>query len=101
MPFDSKSWNLPKSEGLYEPTLEKDACGVGFIVNIEGKSSHQVNKIIWFFSVLNSQCGNYRIFLSLRFYVKSKLDNRVYKICRFNVIFHALNFHFYEFLHLF
>ena len=42
MPFDSKSWNLPKSEGLYNPTLEKDACGVGFIVNIEGKSSHQV-----------------------------------------------------------
>ena len=65
MPFDSKSWNLPKSEGLYEPTLEKDACGVGFIVNIEGKSSHQVNKIIWFFSVLNSQCGNYRIFAKI------------------------------------
>ena len=78
MPFDSKSWNLPKSEGLYEPTLEKDACGVGFIVNIEGKSSHQVNKIIWFFSVW--------IFL-LRFYVKSKLAKRVYKICRFNVFF--------------
>ena len=45
MPFDSKSWNLPKSEGLYNPTLERDACGVGFIVNIEGKSSHQVNLI--------------------------------------------------------
>ena len=65
MPFDSKSWNLPKSEGLYEPTLEKDACGVGFIVNIEGKSSHQVNEIIWFFSVLNSQCGNYRNFAKI------------------------------------
>ena len=42
MPFDEKSWTLPKAEGLYNPSLEKDACGVGFIVNIEGKSSHKV-----------------------------------------------------------
>ena len=43
MPFDSKSWKLPKAEGLYNPALEKDACGVGFIVNIEGKSSRKVS----------------------------------------------------------
>jgi len=41
MPYDENSWNLPKAEGLYDPSLEKDACGVGFIVNIDGKTSHK------------------------------------------------------------
>ena len=58
MPFDETSWRLPKvkvqlydeefpssfeqAEGLYDPSLEKDACGVGFIVHIDGSTSHQV-----------------------------------------------------------
>ena len=42
MPFDEKSWKLPEAEGLYNPIHEKDACGVGFIVNIDGKKSHKV-----------------------------------------------------------
>ena len=33
---------LPNKVGLYDPSLEKDACGVGFIVNIEGVSSNKV-----------------------------------------------------------
>src|SRR3979490_55465 len=28
--------------GLYDPSLEKDSCGVGFIANIKGKKSHQI-----------------------------------------------------------
>src|ERR1700748_1293321 len=32
----------PEAEGLYDPSLEKDACGVGFIANIKGKKSHQI-----------------------------------------------------------
>src|SRR6201987_2457753 len=32
----------PSAEGLYDPSLEKDACGVGFIANIKGKKSHQI-----------------------------------------------------------
>ena len=28
--------------GLYDPSLEKDACGVGFIVHIDGKKTHDV-----------------------------------------------------------
>ena len=48
MPFDPKSWKLPKAEGLYNPALEKDACGVGFIVNIEGKSSRKVSFLFCF-----------------------------------------------------
>jgi len=42
MPYDENSWTLPKAEGLYDPSLEKDACGVGFIVHIDGKTTHQV-----------------------------------------------------------
>src|SRR6201992_3829801 len=32
----------PRAEGLYDPSLEKDSCGVGFIANIKGKKSHQI-----------------------------------------------------------
>src|SRR5262245_64763551 len=32
----------PKAEGLYDLSLEKDSCGVGFIANIKGKPSHQI-----------------------------------------------------------
>ena len=34
---------MPKERiGLYDPAYEKDACGVGFIVSIEGVSSNKV-----------------------------------------------------------
>jgi glutamate synthase (NADPH/NADH) large chain len=32
----------PAAEGLYDLSLEKDSCGVGFIANIKGRKSHQV-----------------------------------------------------------
>jgi glutamate synthase (NADPH/NADH) large chain len=32
----------PPAEGLYDPALEKDSCGVGFIANIKGKKSHAI-----------------------------------------------------------
>ncbi|MCY2967580.1 MAG: glutamate synthase large subunit, partial [Planctomycetota bacterium] len=32
----------PEAEGLYDPANEHDACGVGFIVNIEGKKTHRL-----------------------------------------------------------
>src|SRR5215471_18295779 len=35
------SWR-PPAEGLYDLSLEKDSCGVGFIANIKGKRSHQI-----------------------------------------------------------
>src|SRR5262245_13213518 len=28
--------------GLYDPTLDKDSCGVGFIASIKGEKSHQI-----------------------------------------------------------
>ena len=30
----------PGPQGLYDPRLEHDACGVGFVVNIKGQRSH-------------------------------------------------------------
>ena len=33
---------LPPKQGLYDPNFEHDACGIGFIVNIKGKKSHDV-----------------------------------------------------------
>ncbi|MDP1882080.1 MAG: hypothetical protein Q8K88_04285, partial [Bradyrhizobium sp.] len=35
------SWR-PPAEGMYDPALEKDSCGVGFIANIKGNKSHQI-----------------------------------------------------------
>src|SRR5258705_4653450 len=32
----------PPAEGLYDLSMEKDSCGVGFIANIKGKKSHRI-----------------------------------------------------------
>ncbi|RZF40660.1 hypothetical protein LSTR_LSTR012761 [Laodelphax striatellus] len=36
------SWCLPNKDGLYDPVNERDACGVGFIVAIDGKRTHKI-----------------------------------------------------------
>ncbi|MDA0789069.1 MAG: glutamate synthase large subunit [Proteobacteria bacterium] len=36
------SFGLPKAYGLYDPSMEKDACGVGFVAHIKGLASHQI-----------------------------------------------------------
>ncbi len=33
---------MPEAQGLYDPANEHDACGVGFLVNIKGKKSHDI-----------------------------------------------------------
>jgi len=33
---------LPCRQGLYDPLFEHDACGVGMVVNIDGKKSHRI-----------------------------------------------------------
>lgn len=35
-------WEPPKAQGLYDPQNEHEACGVGFIVAIDGKRNHKV-----------------------------------------------------------
>ncbi|KAF2229910.1 glutamate synthase-like protein [Viridothelium virens] len=41
---ENKSWagTLPLKQGLYDPDLEKDACGVGFAAHIKGRASHKI-----------------------------------------------------------
>jgi len=34
--------SLPAKQGLYDPQFEHDACGVGFIVHMEGNPSHSI-----------------------------------------------------------
>jgi glutamate synthase (NADPH/NADH) large chain len=33
---------LPPAQGLYDPRMEKDACGVGFVVHMKGQKSHDI-----------------------------------------------------------
>ena len=33
---------LPPAQGLYDPALEHDACGVGFVCHIKGQASHGI-----------------------------------------------------------
>src|SRR5262244_482892 len=33
---------LPPAQGLYDPALDKDSCGVGFIADIKGRRSHKL-----------------------------------------------------------
>ena len=32
----------PPKQGLYDPQFEHDSCGVGFVVNMKGRKSHQL-----------------------------------------------------------
>ncbi|MFZ9643068.1 MAG: glutamate synthase-related protein [Candidatus Methylopumilus sp.] len=33
---------MPEQQGLYSPSNERDACGLGFVAHIKGKKSHQI-----------------------------------------------------------
>src|SRR5438045_252149 len=35
---------VPEASGLFDPKREYDACGVGFIANLKGATSHQILK---------------------------------------------------------
>src|SRR5215211_7172593 len=39
---DNADPGLPAAQGLYNPALEKDSCGVGFIADIKGAKSRQI-----------------------------------------------------------
>ncbi len=42
MKDEALSRGLPEAQGLYNPALERDACGIGFVVNIKGEKSHEI-----------------------------------------------------------
>jgi glutamate synthase (ferredoxin) len=33
---------MPPRQGLYDPRFERDSCGVGFVVDIQGRKSHRI-----------------------------------------------------------
>ena len=33
---------LPRKQGLYDPSFEHDACGVGFVANVKGRRTHEI-----------------------------------------------------------
>ena len=35
-------YNQNQKQGLYDPQYEHDNCGVGFVVNIDGRKSHEI-----------------------------------------------------------
>jgi len=37
-----KAQGLPPAQGMYDPAYEKDACGVGFIANMDGTKTHDM-----------------------------------------------------------
>lgn len=39
---DLTGFGLPEKQGLYDPAFEKDACGVGFICNLDGEQTHAI-----------------------------------------------------------
>ena len=36
------TYGLPQRRGLYDPALERDSCGVGFICDIKGRASREI-----------------------------------------------------------
>lgn len=42
---EGQGYGLPPATGLYDPRYESEACGVGFVVNIDGKRSHKVRAL--------------------------------------------------------
>ncbi|MFO7725503.1 MAG: glutamate synthase large subunit, partial [Oceanipulchritudo sp.] len=43
MPDNTKTpLGWPRKQGLWEPAMEKDSCGVGFIAHLKGKRSHSI-----------------------------------------------------------
>ncbi|ANK80219.1 MAG: glutamate synthase subunit alpha [Rhizobiales bacterium NRL2] len=37
-----RAFGLPPRQGLYDPSREKDSCGIGFVVDIKGRKSHDI-----------------------------------------------------------
>jgi glutamate synthase domain-containing protein 2/glutamate synthase domain-containing protein 1/glutamate synthase domain-containing protein 3 len=42
MEYNPLAQGLPPAQGLYNPQHEHDACGIGFVANIEGCASHDI-----------------------------------------------------------
>ena len=36
------SFGLPPARGLYDPSFESDACGIGFVADVQGRRTHRI-----------------------------------------------------------
>lgn len=52
MADQSNFYGMPPKQGLYDPSFEKDGCGIGFVANIKGHKSHDI--ILKAFQVLKN-----------------------------------------------
>jgi glutamate synthase (ferredoxin) len=43
--LSSGAAGLPRKQGLYDPQFEHESCGVGFVVNVKGKPSHEIVRL--------------------------------------------------------
>src|ERR671934_2127201 len=41
-PDETTRQNFPWKQGLYDPRHEHDACGVGFVVDLKNRQSHDI-----------------------------------------------------------
>ena len=41
-PYEYPDLPKPTKQGLYDPSFEHDACGVGMVANIKGNKSHKI-----------------------------------------------------------
>ena len=39
------SEGIPARQGLYDPRFERDSCGVGFVVDMKGRASHEIVRL--------------------------------------------------------
>ena len=39
---DTADPGTPSARGLYDPALDKDSCGVGFVADLKGRKSHKI-----------------------------------------------------------
>ena len=40
--YQSQEQMVPTAQGLYDPRWERDACGMGFVVDVKGRKSHDI-----------------------------------------------------------
>lgn len=71
MSSNTDIYGFPKNIGLYSAELEKDACGVGFIVNINGEKSNEVKIELYRGGVFHLFARRSSCLLCLRFEVET------------------------------
>lgn len=79
-----KDWEPPRAQGLYDPQNEHEACGVGFIVAIDGKRNHKVRRRLMLIRVYSPcQQSQVRLCSKLNVTFVTKLIIYSSTVCRY------------------